>query len=111
MEIRKKNEGGVSVVSVVGKLDAISSQEFEKEMAGVIAGGEGRLVLDFSALDYISSAGLRAILTSAKKVKARNGTLRLASLKSMVKEVFDVSGFSSIVPIYESVDLAVEQIG
>lgn len=106
MEIKKKKENEIMVISVTGRLDAVSSPEFEKELTGLITGGERLLLLDFGELDYISSAGLRTILAATKKLKENQGRLSLAALKSVVKEVFEISGFSSIIPIFDSVDSA-----
>jgi anti-sigma B factor antagonist len=110
MEIKKKRKNGIMVISVTGRLDAVSSPEFENELTGLMAGGERLLVLDFGELDYISSAGLRTILAATKKLKESQGKLTLAALKSVVKEVFEISGFSSIIPIFDSVDSAREDM-
>ena len=110
MKIEKKQEQNVTVVSVKGRMDAVSSPEFEKEMAVLIAEGNNALILDLVALDYISSAGLRSILTITKKLKEKDGKLLVARLKGMVKEVFEISGFHSIIPIFESVESARSQI-
>ena len=96
MEIEKKQEQEVAVVSVKGRMDAISSPEFEKEMAVLIAEGNNVLILDLVALDYISSAGLRSILTITKKLKEKDGKLLIARIQGMVKKVFEISGFHSI---------------
>jgi len=110
MEIEKKREQEVVVVSVKGRMDAVSSPEFEKEMAAFIAEENKVLILDFAALDYISSAGLRSILTITKKLKEKDGKLLIAGLKGMVKEVFEISGFRSIIPIFESLESARSKI-
>lgn len=110
MEIEKKQEQDVAVVSVKGRMDAVSSPAFEKEMAVLIAEGNNVLILDLVELDYISSAGLRSILTITKKLKEKKGKLLIARLKGMVKEVFEISGFHSIIPIFESVESARSQI-
>ena len=109
MEIQKKKENETVVVSVKGRLDAVSSPEFEKELAALMAEGESVFVLDFGSLDYISSAGLRSILAATKKLKEKQGKLLLASLKEVVKEVFDISGFSAIIPIHDSVEAALSE--
>jgi anti-anti-sigma factor len=106
MEIKKRKEKTATVVSVKGRLDAVSSPGFEKELAALIAEGERFLVVDFAEVDYISSAGLRSILATTKKLKEKEGKLFLAALKDVVKEVFEISGFASIIPIYESVESA-----
>ncbi|HEN21373.1 MAG: STAS domain-containing protein [Deltaproteobacteria bacterium] len=110
MEIVYAKEEKASVVSVSGRMDGVSAPDFEQKMVSWINEGESNFVVDFGSLDYISSAGLRSILVTAKKLKAKNGRLLLCSLKDTVKEVFEISGFSSIVPIFDSVKAAVEEI-
>jgi anti-anti-sigma factor len=110
MEITRRNVKNAVVVSVKGRLDAVTSPDFEKELTEVIAQGETLLVLDFGHLDYISSAGLRTVLATTKRLKEKQGKLYLSSLKDMVKEVFEISGFSTIIPIYESLDVALSEI-
>ncbi|MGD8387131.1 MAG: STAS domain-containing protein [Desulfobacteraceae bacterium] len=106
MEITDQKQGDIVVISVKGRMDAISAPEFEKDLDTRIGQGQMRFVIDLADLDYISSAGLRSILALAKKVKTGEGMLHLAALKEPVKEVFDISGFSSIIPIFDSVDTA-----
>jgi len=110
MEISRRKEKNTVVVSVTGRLDAVTSPDFEKELTGLIAQGETLFVLDFGKLDYISSAGLRSVLATTKRLKEKQGKLFLATLKDVVKEVFEISGFSAIIPIYESPDLALSKI-
>jgi anti-anti-sigma factor len=109
MDIQTRKEKDVTVVSVKGRLDAVSSPEFEKALAGQMSQGETAFVLDFGALDYISSAGLRSILAFSKKLKEKQGKLFLLNLKDVVKEVFDISGFTTILPIFNSFDEALSQ--
>ena len=91
-------------------MDAVSSPEFEKEMAVLIAEGNNVLIHDPVALDYISSAGFRCILTITKKLKKKGGKLLISRLTGVAKEVFEISGFHSIIPIFESVESARSQI-
>jgi stage II sporulation protein AA (anti-sigma F factor antagonist) len=109
MEINTRKESNVDVISVKGKMDGASFPEFDKEMAELMARGGKNFIIDFGELDYISSAGLRSILVAAKKIKGKEGKLLLASLKDVVQEVFEISGFSSIIPIYESTESALSQ--
>jgi len=99
----KKEEKGV-VIHVTGRMDAVSSPDFEKAMDAWIEKGETTLVVDGSNLEYISSSGLRSVLIIAKKLKTREGRILLTSLTSVVKEVFEISGFSTIIPIYDSLE-------
>ena len=107
MEILKRKEKDALVISLKGRLDAVTTPVLEKDLTELIAGGEKFLVLDLGNLDYISSAGLRTILVVTKRLREKQGRLLLASLKSVVWEVFEISGFSSIIPIFESVDAAI----
>ncbi|PKN65709.1 MAG: anti-anti-sigma factor [Deltaproteobacteria bacterium HGW-Deltaproteobacteria-15] len=111
MEIVTKKEKGAVVVLLNGKLDAGSSPELEKEIDKLLTEGEKHLILDLAELGYISSAGLRVILAGSKKLKNNQGTLYVSSLGSMVREVFEVSGFSSIIPIFPSSDEALKKLG
>jgi len=110
MEITKSKEGKGLVISVKGRLDAVTSPSFDKEMEETLAEGETALVVDFEHLDYISSAGLRSILAVTKQLKARDGRIVLASLKDIVREVFEISGFNKIIPIYASREEAVSNL-
>jgi anti-anti-sigma factor len=111
MEIVNRREKGAVVVVIKGRLDAVSSPVLEKEIETLTAVGDNRLIMDLSELNYISSSGLRIILGGAKRLKAMQGCLLIASLRSMIKEVFDVSGFSSIIPIFDSTDEALKTLG
>lgn len=110
MELNVKNEEKGTLVSVSGRMDAVSSPEFEKELGRLIDEGNVNFVIDLAELDYISSSGLRSVLATAKKLKAQNGKIFLAALQAVVKEVFEISGFSTIIPIYESVEAALEAL-
>ena len=105
-----KKEKDYSIVSVEGRMDAVSTPEFEQTLGGWIDEGDIRFIVDLAGLDYISSAGLRGILTSVKRLKAEGGQIVLTSLHGTVKEVFEISGFSTIIPIFESVDDALQQM-
>jgi anti-anti-sigma factor len=110
MEIQKRKTEKCMIVSVSGRLDAVTSPDFEKEMEGCLADGETVLVVDLPGLEYISSAGLRSILAITKKLKARNGKIVLSSLQDMVKEVFEISGFSKILPIFPTKEDALSNL-
>ena len=110
MEIKTKKVKNATVVSVKGRMDAISSSEVEKELSELMAKGEKDFVIDFAELDYISSAGLRVILATTKKLKEKEGKLLLSTLRDIVDDAFRISGFNTIIPIYESVESALAQV-
>jgi anti-anti-sigma factor len=96
------------ILAVTGRMDAVTAPEFENRVLDWINAGETHLVVDFEGLEYISSAGLRSILTIAKNLKTRKGQMALCSLRDTVKEVFEISGFSTIIPVFESIDAAIK---
>jgi len=95
MEINISN-GISTVITISGRLDTVSAPEFENAIAPIIAGDMKEVVLNCTDLDYISSSGLRLFLTMLKASNAKQGTLTLKGVKDDVKEIFDITGFSSL---------------
>ena len=91
MEIKKTQEGTKLTLAPVGRVDTITSPELE---AAVVVDGVDELVFDLSGVDYISSAGLRVLLASQKKMVGKSMIIKGAC--PAVKEVFDITGFSDI---------------
>ena len=107
MEITEGKRGEIIILGLKGRLDASTSKGLEEKLVALTEGGEKRLVVDFSQLDYISSSGLRVLLVAAKSLTKANGKIVLSSLKDHIKEIFDMTGFSSIFPIYYSREEAI----
>jgi anti-anti-sigma factor len=101
MQISTRTSNDIHIVAINGSLDSTTSPEAQKSLDAVVAGAK-KVALDFSQLDYISSAGLRILLGVAKQLRAKGGTLGMFGLNQSVREVFDISGFSSILPFYPS---------
>jgi anti-anti-sigma factor len=110
MEINRANHDASMVVAVKGRLDAVSSSEFDRVLTGYLGEGDKDVVLDFEALDYISSAGLRSVLLAAKRLKSKGKRLSLAALKDVVKDVFEIAGFSAIIAVYPSTQAALNDL-
>ena len=91
MEIKKNVEGAKLTLAPIGRVDTITSPELE---AAVVLDGIEELVFDLAAVDYISSAGLRVLLSSQKKMAGKS--MKIVNAKPAVKEVFDITGFSDI---------------
>jgi anti-anti-sigma factor len=102
MQIQTAKEKNAVVVSVKGKIDAVTAPEFEKVLSNLITQGEIIFLLNFSGLEYISSAGLRSILSTAKQLKPKGGNILFSGLKGSVKDVFNISGFGTIFKIFET---------
>lgn len=96
MEISVRKAGEVSVIDFSGNLDTNTSIEAESEVNKLLDGGSGKLLFNFADLNYISSAGLRVLLATAKKLKTSGGKMIVCGLNSTVQEVFDISGFAAI---------------
>jgi len=105
-----KSEDG-AVVSVTGRIDAASASLLETELSGLIGGGERAIIVDMGGLEYISSSGLRVLLAAKKNLKKSGGDLSIAALTPFVREVFEISGFLRIFPVYPSVEEAVKGKG
>jgi stage II sporulation protein AA (anti-sigma F factor antagonist) len=106
LEFQITKEKDSVVVALAGRLDAVTAPGFEQRMRELIEGGDAAFVVDFERLDYISSAGLRALLVIARALKGNDGRLRFANVKGGVRAVFDMSGFASMFPLDDSVAAA-----
>ena len=104
LEVGENKNDGILVYELKGRLDSNTSNDFEERLIGSIQNGENKIVLDFGNLEYISSAGLRVLLKAARELKGGDGKLMLCSLKDYIREVFDLSGFVSFLPIYATKD-------
>lgn len=110
MEIITEKGKECIVVSVKGKIDAVTSPDFEKGLAALIEKGETILILNFASLEYISSAGLRSILATAKTLRAKEGKMIFVGLRGPVKEVFKISGFETLFKIFETAEEALKSL-
>jgi len=97
MTISKQQNGSALTLALEGRLDTTTSPELEKELKASLDGADS-LVLDFSKLDYISSAGLRVLLSAHKQMSAKGG-MKVTNVNEIVREVFDVTGFADILTI------------
>jgi anti-sigma B factor antagonist len=110
MEITETKHDDYSIFKLNGRLDSNTAMGFEQKLFESIENGAQRLILDFQDLDYISSAGLRVILKATKSLKNSDGKLVLCAMQDYVKEVFEISGFDSFLPIEATVDDAVKTV-
>lgn len=101
MEIIQKKSEDKLIIELNGRLDANTAGNLEQTLVPLIQAGEQYIVLNMDGLEYISSAGLRVLLMSLKLIRKNDGRLVLAGMKSFIKEVFDIAGFT---PIFEVID-------
>ena len=97
MTITKNLNGSALTIALEGRLDTTTAPELEKELNNDLS-GVTELTMDFAKLEYISSAGLRVLL-SAQKTMTRQGGMKITHVNEMVMEVFEVTGFSDILTI------------
>ena len=91
MQINKNQEGNKLTLAPIGRVDTITAPELE---AAIVLDGVEELVFDLAQVDYISSAGLRVLLSAQKKMAGKS--MKIANSKPAVKEAFDITGFSDI---------------
>ena len=106
MNIAEARQGAKLIVAPSGRIDSQTSPVFDRHLSAVIERGDVHLVVDLAGLDYISSTGLSAFLSAAKKVRAAGGSMALSGLNSRIRLVFEMSGFLRLFPIYANVDAA-----
>ena len=104
MEINHTVENGILNVAIKGRLDAATASVAEGEIKKMLEGKENRLLFDLSELEYLSSVGLRVILSAAKEIRSRDGKVALAALTQYVYEIFEISGFTAMLPIKDTVE-------
>lgn len=97
MNITKKLDGNKFEIKVDGRLDTTTAPQLEEEIKAGID-GVTELIIDFSDLEYISSAGLRVLL-SAQKIMNKQGTMKVTGVNDTIMEIFDVTGFADILTI------------
>ncbi len=101
MIIEKREENGVVVLEPAGRLDSNTAPVLEQEIDSVGAGNDGHhLLVDFSNVEYISSAGLRVVLKVVKERQASHKSFAVSSMQDHVREVFEISGFDAFITIY-----------
>jgi len=102
MEITIHDNNDVKIAQFDGELETNTSHDAEVCLNKLLDEGVKKILVDFEKLDYISSAGLRVLLATAQKLKAEDGALRVCSLNETVQEVFDISGFSTILSVFKT---------
>ncbi len=106
MSLSREKNGDVFVVSAAGQINSANAADMERQVLQWVEEGERKWVLDMSGVEYISSAGLRVVLLLAKRLKQNSGHLVLCSLQPHVLEVFDISGFLSILDVADTREAA-----
>ena len=109
MDIIKKEEQGVVILAPDGRLDTNSAPILEQEIGQISSDDSGfHLLLDFSRVEYISSAGLRVVLKTVKERQVASKSFAVSNMQDHVREVFEISGFDSYVTIHPDTPQALD---
>lgn len=108
MNIDERHEGGALVLKIDGRLDHDGAKVFEDCTSRAIAEGEKFLVVDFGGVNFLASMGIRALIKPYQTLAQSGGRLVVAKLGDSVREVFKIAGIDRAVPIFESVEAAIE---
>ncbi|MGA9598814.1 MAG: STAS domain-containing protein [Methylocystis sp.] len=111
MDLTHEVSNGLLVISPKSRVDSGTAGAFEARCMSLISEGPTKVIIDFSDVDYISSAGLRALLIVGKKAKSLGGALTLCGLNGSVREVMAVSGFDTILGSHAGVSEAAAALG
>ena len=98
MNLEKKQEGSALTIKISGRLDTTTAPVLDEELKASLEGTEA-LVLDFSDLESISSAGLRVLLSAQKIMNKQEGSMKLTGVNESIMEIFEVTGFVDILTI------------
>ena len=103
MEILTENKDDFFVIKIVGRLDASTSNDLEEKVLEAIEdNGVTNMLINFDELEYISSSGLRVLLVAAKKLKVKSGIIKICGMKSHIREVFEIAGFTPLFTIEDN---------
>ncbi len=109
MQVSINSRDDVCIIEILGRMDSISSKEIEAKLNHVIDHNKNRIIIDLAAVDYISSVGLRVLLSALKRQKERGGSIKLTSLQPFVRDIFKMTGFDRIFSISSDQEEAIGQ--
>lgn len=110
MEIVEDSQQDIAVFRLNGRLDSMTSEEFDSRIEATLQNGARRLIIDCQYLDYITSAGLRVLNKTAKRLKREKGRIVLFAMADDVKEVFEIAGFDAFLPIVATIEDAKREL-
>ena len=111
MNLKLRHVGQVTAIDIEGKLDTNTSTLALEQLLAHLADSPPQVVISLAALEFASSAGLRVLLRVAKHVRGYSGELKVAGATGMVKEVLEISGFDTLLNMYDSEEQALAAFG
>jgi len=110
LELSDKHTDSAVILTVTGRIDMTTSNEFCERLSALLTAGRP-VVVDFSGVNYISSAGLRALMLASKQARSTGTGLAIAALQPVVLEIFQISRFDKLVPCHPTVEAALASQG
>jgi anti-anti-sigma factor len=110
MEITSRQQEPHLVVAVIGRVDTITSPQLDAFCTKAIEEGARTVVFDFAGVEFISSAGLRSLLATVKRLRPLGGGIAVCSLQPAVQEVFRIAGFGSLMPVLDDVEAGLKAL-
>ncbi|MEM7046362.1 MAG: STAS domain-containing protein [Pseudomonadota bacterium] len=111
MDITVNQSGGITVVSVAGRLDSNTSRALQEALVPLADKDHPAIVVDCTHLSYVSSAGLRVFLMTAKPIHASGGRFALAAVAPQVRKILSMTGLDTVLDLHESVQDALRAFG
>jgi anti-sigma B factor antagonist len=108
MKLTHDKKGENLIITIKGRLDAATAPAADDAIKKIMEEDHRRVLFNLNDLEYLSSGGLRVILGVSKALKRKEGKLVLCSLHHFVKEIFEVSGFDSLIPVQDTVESGIE---
>jgi len=108
VEIIEEIQDDISIYRLKGRLDSNTSKGLEERLFQTISDGSKRMIVDFKDLNYISSDGIRVILIATKAIKREEGQIMFCCMRDYVKEVFEIAGLGSLLPVVATMDDALK---
>ena len=102
MELIEKNTGKCVIIGIKGRLDTINYNILEKRLTELLDQNVSKILVNCSQMDYVSSSGLRILLMALKRITMAKGKFVLCSLQENIREIFEISGFTTIFEIYSN---------
>ena len=100
MEIKVRDSGGINIIDLLGSLDTGTAPTLGGKLDELTGGGVSKILIVLTEVDFVSSAGLRILLATTKKLRKAGGDLHLCGLNETVREVFEISGFNSLIKVF-----------
>ena len=107
MEITQRVEGDITVFLPDGRIDTLAADEMDQALQAAVAGGSNKIVVDMSKVEYISSAGLRALAAVLVRCRDEGGDMKIAALNKRVTRVFNIIGFDLLMSLHDTPEAAI----